>query len=275
MPGDHELNEIKAGKLYGDYHLMTDEELDEFGLHKGFIGPVNLPDGIRLVCDASLKASKSWTCGANEVDYHYTGACPDRDFSVDAWEDLVTVKPGDPCPHCGEPLKGGRGIECGQVFQIGTEKYAAKMGATFADENGREQPFYMGCYGIGISRTLAAIVEQHHDEHGIVWPVSVAPYEVSVIALDKKGEAFEEAARIAEELASEGIDVVFDDRNERPGVKFADNDLMGFPYQVIVGKRGLANGTVEVKDRATGDREDIARESLMSTIAQRVRAARA
>ena len=132
-----------------------------------------------------------------------------------------------------------------------------------------------GLLCIGISRTLAAIVEQHHDEHGIVWPVSVAPYEVSVIALDKKGEAFEEAARIAEELASEGIDVVFDDRNERPGVKFADNDLMGFPYQVIVGKRGLANGTVEVKDRATGDREDIARESLMSTIAQRVRAARA
>ena len=151
VPGDHELNEIKAGKLFGDYHLMTDEELDEFGLHKGFIGPVNLPDGIRLVCDASLKASKSWTCGANEVDYHYTGACPDRDFTVDAWEDLVTVKPGDPCPHCGEPLKGGRGIECGQVFQIGTEKYAAKMGATFADENGREQPFYMGCYGIATS----------------------------------------------------------------------------------------------------------------------------
>lgn len=275
VPGDHELNEIKAGKLFGDYHLMTDEELDEFGLHKGFIGPVNLPDGIRMVCDASLKASKSWTCGANEVDYHYTGACPDRDFTVDAWEDLVTVKPGDPCPHCGEPLKGGRGIECGQVFQIGTEKYAAKMGATFADENGREQPFYMGCYGIGISRTLAAIVEQHHDEHGIIWPVSVAPYEVSVISLDKKGEAFDAAAELAEAFAAEDIDVVFDDRAERAGVKFADNDLMGFPYQVVVGKRGLAAGTVEVKNRSTGERLDVAVADVVAEVAALVKAARA
>ena len=254
---------------------MTEEELEQAGLHKGFIGLVGLPAGVRLVCDASLQASKSWTCGANEVDYHYTGACPGRDFTVDAWEDLVTVKEGDPCPHCGAPLKGGRGIECGQVFQIGPDKYAAKMGATFADENGREQPFYMGCYGIGISRTLAAIVEQHHDDHGIVWPVSVAPYEVSVIALDKKGEAFDRAAAIAEELAAAGIEVVFDDRAERPGVKFADNDLMGFPYQLIVGKRGLANGTVELKCRATGEREEVPADDVVERLVQVIEAARA
>ena len=275
VPGDHELNEIKAAKLFGDYHLMTDEELEQYGLFKGFIGPVNLPEGIRLVCDRSLEASKSWTCGANEVDYHFTGACPGRDFTVDAWEDLVTVHEGDPCPHCGKPLKGGRGIECGQVFQIGQDKYAAKMGATFADENGREQPFYMGCYGIGISRTLAAIVEQHHDEHGIIWPVSVAPYEVSVISLDKKGEAFDAAAELAQAFATEGIDVVFDDRAERAGVKFADNDLMGFPYQVVVGKRGLAAGTVEVKDRATGERRDVAVAEVVAEVASFVKAARA
>lgn len=275
VPGDHELNDIKAAKVFGaGYRLMTDEELEEHGLFKGFIGPVGLPEGIRLVCDRSLEASQSWTCGANEVDFHYTGACPGRDFTVDAWEDLVTVIPGDPCPHCGKPLHGGRGIECGQVFQIGPDKYAAKMGATFADENGREQPFYMGCYGIGISRTLAAIVEQHHDEHGIVWPLPVAPYEVSVIALDKKGEAFDEAERIARELAAAGLDVVFDDRAERPGVKFADNDLMGFPYQIVVGKRGLANGTVECKDRATGERSDIELEGIVAHVTQMVASAR-
>ncbi|MCF2620827.1 proline--tRNA ligase [Collinsella tanakaei] len=270
VPGDHELNDIKTSKLFGDYHLMSDEELEQFGLHKGFIGPVGLPAGIRLVCDESLKSSTRWACGANEVDYHYTGACPDRDFAVDMWADLVTVKPGDPCPHCGKILHGGRGIECGQVFQIGTEKYAAKMGATFADENGREQPFYMGCYGIGISRTLAAIVEQHHDDGGIVWPVSVAPYEVSVIALDKKGEAFDAAADLADQLAAAGIDVVFDDRKERPGVKFADNDLMGFPYQLIVGKRGLQNGTVELKVRADGTREDLVLDGAVAELVARV-----
>ena len=148
------------------------------------------------------------------------------------------------------------------------------MGATFADENGREQPFYMGCYGIGISRTLAAIVEQHHDEYGIVWPLPVAPYEVSVIALDKKGEAFDEAERIARELAAAGLDVVFDDRAERPGVKFADNDLMGFPYQIVVGKRGLANGSVECKDRATGERSDIELEGIVAHVTQMVASAR-
>ncbi len=274
VPGDHELNDIKASKLFGDYHLMSDEELEQFGLHKGFIGPVCLPAGIRLVCDESLKCSTRWACGANEVDYHYTGACPDRDFTVDVWADLVTVKPGDPCPHCGKTLHGGRGIECGQVFQIGTEKYAAKMGATFADENGREQPFYMGCYGIGISRTLAAIVEQHHDDDGIVWPVSVAPYEVSVIALDKKGEAFDAAADLADQLAAAGIDVVFDDRKERPGVKFADNDLMGFPYQLIVGKRGMQNGTVELKSRADGTREDLALDGAIAGLVARIEAER-
>ena len=138
VPGDHELNDVKAEHLFGAYHLMTDEELEANGLHKGFIGPVNLPEGIRLVVDESLRDSKKWACGANEVDYHYTGACPDRDFTVDEWADLVTVKAGDPCPHCGRPLEGARGIEVSQVFQLGT-KYSEAMGATFADENGEEK----------------------------------------------------------------------------------------------------------------------------------------
>lgn len=274
IPGDHELNEIKAKRVFGDCRMMTEEELQQYGLHKGFIGPVNLPHDIRLVCDESLKNSQSWTCGANEVDFHFTGACPGRDFEVDEWADLVTVKPGDPCPHCGKPLSGAHGIECGQVFQLGT-KYSEAMGATFMDENGKEKPLIMGCYGIGISRTLAAIVEQHHDENGIIWPVSVAPYEVSVISLDKKGEAFDTARQLATDFADEGIEVVFDDRNERPGVKFADSDLMGFPYQVIVGKRGLANGTVELKCRATGERIDVAIQDVVTKLVELIEPQRA
>ena len=271
VPGDHELNDCKAEHVFGKgYRMMTDEELDEYGLFKGFIGPVNLPAGIKLVCDSSLKDSKSWACGANEVDYHYTGARPDRDFTVDEWADLVTVLAGDPCPHCGKPLSAARGIEVSQVFQLGT-KYSEAMGATFMDEDGKEKPLIMGCYGVGVSRTLAAIVEQHNDENGIIWPVSVAPYEVSVIPLDPKKEDCAAATdKLVQELIEAGLDVVVDDRDERPGFKFADNDLMGFPFQVVIGKRGLKNGTFELKDRATGEREDISIDEAAAIVAARV-----
>ena len=275
IPGDHELNEVKAEHLFGAYHLMTAEELEDNHLHKGFIGPVNLPQGIRLVCDESLKASKRWACGANEVDYHYTGACPGRDFEVDEWADLVTVVAGDPCPHCGHALEGARGIEVSQVFQLGT-KYSEAMGARFVDENGDERPFLMGCYGVGVSRTLAAVVEQHNDEHGIIWPVSVAPYEVSLIPLDPGKEPCQGVCdALFAELLEAGVETVVDDRAERPGVKFADNDLMGFPYQIILGKRGLANGTVELKDRATGEREDVPVEEVVAKVAALIEAQRA
>lgn len=275
VPGDHELNECKAEHVFGKgYRMMTDEELEKFGLFKGFIGPVHLPAGIKLVCDSSLKESKSWACGANEIDYHFTGACPDRDFKVDEWADLVTVLAGDPCPHCGRPLSAARGIEVSQVFQLGT-KYSEAMGATFMDEDGKEKPLIMGCYGVGVSRTLAAIVEQHNDENGIIWPVSVAPYEVSVIPLDPKKEDCAKATdRLVQELLDAGLDVVVDDRDERPGFKFADNDLMGFPYQVVIGKRGLKNGTFELKDRATGEREDISIDEAAAIVAARVREAK-
>ncbi len=275
VPGDHELNECKAEHVFGKgYRLMTDEELVANGLHKGFIGPVNLPEGLRLVCDESLRASKSWAVGANEVDHHFTGACPGRDFEVDEWADLVTVVAGDPCPHCGKPLASARGIEVSQVFQLGT-KYSEAMGATFMDEDGREKPLLMGCYGVGVSRTLAAIVEQHNDENGIIWPVSVAPYEVSVIPLDpKKEECAEACESIVSALEEAGIEVIVDDRKERPGVKFADNDLMGFPYQIILGNRGLKNGTVELKDRATSERTDVAIDEIVAKVCELVEAGR-
>ena len=275
VPGDHELNEVKAEHVFGAYHLMSEEELDEVGLHKGFIGPVGLPEGVRLVCDESLRASTSWTCGANEVDYHYTGACPGRDFTVDEWADLVAVREGDPCPHCGAPLHSARGIEISQVFQLGT-KYSEAMGATFADEDGKERPFLMGCYGIGVSRTLAAVVEQHNDEHGISWPVCVAPYEVEVVPLSVGDDVvWPVCERVVEELAAADLEVLVDDRKERPGVKFADADLMGMPYQVVLGKRGAANGMAEVKVRATGERLDVALDELCAWLSEHVVPARA
>ena len=276
VPGDHDLNDCKAEHAFGEgYHLMTDEELQEYGLIKGFIGPVNLPEGIRLICDETLKASQSWTCGANEADYHLTGVKPGRDFEPGEWMDLITVVAGDPCPHCGAPLSAARGIEVSQVFQLGT-KYSEAMGATFADENGEEKPFLMGCYGVGVSRTLAASVEQHNDENGIIWPVSIAPYEVAVIPLDPKQEECAAACdTIVDALCDAGIEVIVDDRNERPGVKFADNDLMGFPYQIVLGKRGLKNGTCELKDRATGEREDVALDQVAAKAAELVISQRA
>lgn len=275
VPGDHELNEIKAGKLFGAYHLMSDEELELAGLHKGFIGPVGLPQGVRLVCDESLRESVSWACGANEVDYHYTGARPGRDFEVDEWADLVSVKAGDPCPHCGAALKSARGIEISQVFQLGT-KYSESMGATFADEDGVERPFLMGCYGIGVSRTLAAVVEQHNDEHGICWPVCVAPYEVEVVPLAVNDDVVTPVAeRLVGELSAADLEVLLDDRKERPGVKFADADLIGIPYQVILSKRGVANGMAEVKVRETGERFDVPLDEVAAWLSERVVPARA
>ncbi len=271
VPGDHEMNDCKAEHAFGEgYHMMTDEELAQYGLHKGSMGPVGLPAGVRLVADVSLKDSQSWLVGANEDGFHYTGARPGRDFQPTAWVDVITAREGDVCPTCGKPLHAARGIECSQVFQLGT-KYSEALGALYTDANGDEHPMIMGCYGIGVSRMVAAIIEQHNDEHGIVWPVCVAPYEVSVIPLTVGDDVIAPVAeRLTAELVDAGIQVVLDDRKERPGVKFADNDLMGFPYQLVVGKKALAEGNVEVKDRATGERELIAVDEVAKVLAERV-----
>lgn len=275
VPGDHELNDVKASNAFGDFHLMGDDELESFGLVKGFMGPVGLPEGVRVVCDLSLEGSLHWVVGANTADTHMIGVEVGRDFTPDSWCDLVTAEEGDRCPRCGEPLKAARGIEVSQVFQLGT-KYSEAMDATFADEDGRERPFLMGCYGIGVSRTLAAIVEQHNDEHGIIWPVSVAPYEVEVIPLDVHDElVWPLAERIADGLVAAGIQVIVDDRKERPGVKFNDADLMGFPYQVVVGKRGAKQGLCELKDRAGGEKREMPVDEVVSEVVALVEAGRA
>ncbi|WP_455039596.1 proline--tRNA ligase [Lancefieldella parvula] len=270
VPGTHELNEVKAEHAFGEYHMMTDEELDEFGLIKGFIGPVGLPEGIRVVGDLSLEDTQWWLCGANKADYHLDHVELGRDFEINEWKDLVTSQEGDICPECGLPLHAARGIEVGQVFQLGT-KYSSALNATFTDENGQDKPLVMGCYGIGVSRLLAAVVEQYNDEKGIKWPVSVAPYEVSVLCLSNKDpEIWDAAGTVADACVAAGLETVVDDRSERPGVKFADADLIGFPWQVIVGKKGVTNGIAEVKERATGERFEVALDEVASWLAEKI-----
>lgn len=262
VPGDHEVNEIKAARAICGFRMLDDDEMKAFGLHKGSMGPVGLPEGAKVVADRSLKEIPAWVVGANEDGYHYVGAAAGRDFEVDEWADLCVVAEGDACPKCGKKLEGGRGIEVSQVFKLG-DKYSKSMGATYLDADGKENPFIMGCYGVGVTRTLAAIVEQHFDEGGIKWPLAVAPAHVCVIPLNVGDDTvYPVAQNIAESLCELGFEVVIDDRDERPGVKFADADLIGWPLQVIVGKRGLAEGKVEIKRRQTGERGDIALDML-------------
>ncbi|NGM16887.1 proline--tRNA ligase [Xiamenia xianingshaonis] len=262
VPGDHEVNELKAARVAGGFSLLTDEDMEAYGLHKGSMGPVGLPEGAYVIADRSLQAVPKWVVGANEDGFHLVGAQPGVDFTVDEWADLSTVKPGDSCPECGLPLESARGIEVSQVFQLG-DKYSRAMNATYMAEDGSEQPYIMGCYGVGISRTMAAIVEQHNDEHGISWPASVAPAHVCIVPLTVGDEDVQPVAeKLARDLAELGVEVVIDDRKERPGVKFADADLIGWPIQVVVGKRGLAEGNVEVKRRSTGERRDVSLTTL-------------
>ena len=266
IPGDREVNDVKAENLIGVYSALTDEELTGAGLVKGSMGPVGLPEGVHVAADTSLQHIERWLVGANEDGFHIKGACLGTDFTIDTWVDLCAVREGDVCPVCGKPLAMARGIECGQIFKLGT-KYSEAMGATFMAEDGSEKNFVMGCYGIGVSRTVAAVAEQCHDDYGIIWPAGVAPAHVVVIPLTVNDDEVQPAAEeIADKLSQMGLEVVIDDRKERPGVKFADNDLIGWPVQVVVGKRGLAEGTVEVKNRATGEKTSVALDGIMDAI---------
>ena len=274
IPGDHELNEIKAQRAVNGFELLTDEELEAAGLHKGSIGPKNLPEGIKVIADVNLKGIERWVVGANVDGFHFVGAKHGEDFQVDEWADLSLVKPGDSCPKCGAALQGARGIEVSQVFQLG-DKYSKTMGAVYSDENGVDKNFLMGCYGVGVSRTLAAIVEQHNDEDGIIWPMSVAPAHVCVIPLTVGDEeVFPVAERIVKELAEQGLEVVLDDRDERAGVKFADADLIGWPVQVVVGKRGVKEGVVEVKRRGESEKTKVPFATLTEALSFVKRAAK-
>ncbi len=267
VPGDHDLNDIKISHVVVGFEMLTDDEIGERGFVKGFIGPVDVPAGVHVIADISLRQSGHWLVGANERDYHFKGAQVGRDFPEPEWADVITARIGDRCPVCGKPLQGARGIEIGQIFQLGT-KYSEAMGAAFTDEDGVDKPLLMGCYGIGVSRTLASIVEQGNDENGIVWPVCVAPFEVAVLPLSVGDDLVDPmATKIAAALAAAGVETVLDDRDERAGVKFNDADLYGWPYQVIVGKRGATAGEVELKVRATNERIIIAADEVAATLA--------
>jgi prolyl-tRNA synthetase len=260
VPGDREVSEKKLGRLHfpNVVRAFDDDDFERLGYAKGYVGPHGLGDDVVIFADHSVKAGANWVTGANRSDAHVTGANLDRDFRVDRWEDLVEIRDGDRCPIDGGELEVGRSIVVGHIYQLWS-RYSAPLEATFQDEDGSDKPYMMGSYGIGITRILAALVEQHHDEAGIVWPKHMAPFQVAVILANADDEPVRaEAERIYAELLDHGVEAVLDDRDERAGVKFADADLIGYPVQVTVGKRGLKNGTVDLKLRATDGRSDAA-----------------
>ena len=256
--GDHDVNEVKVlNEVEGALELrMADEEvIQAAGGCPGFMGPIGIKKGTHVFVDASVMNVQNGVTGANEKDAHYKNVNPQRDFDKDAIviSDFRMVKEGDPCPHCGAPMKMTRGIEAGQVFALGT-KYSAAMGATFLDEQGKEQPLYMGCYGIGVGRTMAAAIEQNNDKDGIVWPRAIAPFEVVVAVVNaKKDDQLAYGESIYKECQAAGIDTLLDDRKERAGVKFKDCDLIGYPLRVTIGPKAVEGDTIEIKVRKTGE----------------------
>lgn len=254
--GDHEVNEVKVINTCGVLEVeMADESmLVEAGTCGGYMGPVGIdPEKVMVVVDHSVMQMHNFCCGANKEGYHLVNVNPGRDFTPTFVADIRLIQEGDPCPHCGGKVAKARGIEVGQVFKLFT-KYSAAMNCTFLDENGKENPMVMGCYGIGVSRTMAACIEQNNDKDGMVWPVAIAPYEVLVVPVNTKDEvSTAKAEEIYETLKKAGVEAVIDDRNERPGVKFKDADLIGYPLRVVVGPKTLAEGNIEVKARRTGE----------------------
>jgi prolyl-tRNA synthetase len=262
VPGDRDVNPYALAQAVAPKpaRLLNDDDFAaRADLPKGYIGP-DFDGAALVVADPLVAEEQLWITGANETDYHVRNAALGRDFHVDVWADLVSVVSGDPCPRCGSALSVDRGIEVGHVFQLGTS-YAEALDATYTDDEGVEHPMVMGCYGIGVSRIVTAVVEQHHDEHGIAWPESIAPYDVHLVALPGKGEAAEgvrvAADRLYDGLRAAGVRVLYDDRDASPGVKFADADLLGMPVRVTVGAKGLARGVVERRRRATGEQDEI------------------
>ena len=265
--GDRELNMTKlVNALNIPEHAIefADEEKMSAatGCVGGFTGPVGLHD-CKIVVDSELPGLKNMCAGACKEDYHLVNVNYGRDYTADIVTDIKILAEGDECPVCGAPVKHARGIEVGQVFKLGT-KYSESMGAVYKDENMHDKPIVMGCYGIGVTRTLAAVVEQHHDENGIIWPMSVAPYHVIITLMKPDDEVqAKNADKIYEELCSAGADVMLDDRKERPGVKFKDADLLGIPIRITVG-RGAAQGIVEYKMRRDSDKEELSVEESIS-----------
>lgn len=270
--GDHEVNDVAVQNFVGgnDVQPATEDELKAHGLQPGYMSPLNAdaPDNetFYILVDPSAMNVINGVTGANKHGYHYKNVNPARDFKNVTVTTIRLIKEGDACPHCGAPVHIRRGIEVGQVFELGT-KYSSALQATFLDQSGKAKPFYMGCYGIGVTRTVAAAVEQFHDDHGIMWPVAIAPYEVVILPLNVKDKEMAGYAHtLYEEFLTKTSDVVLDDRKERAGVKFNDADLIGYPVQVVIGKNTKTDGTVEIKIRRTGEKEVVPKEQALSRV---------
>ena len=268
VSGAHEVNEVKVKNHLGaEYVRLAGEERvrEMTGAPSGFAGPVGL--SVRMIADHSVRSIASGATGANEKDVHLVDVVPGRDFIPEGYADLRMVREEDPCPRCGGTLRFSRGIEVGHVFRLGM-KYSEAMRAVFLDEGGKERVIVMGCYGIGVGRTAAAAIEQNHDDDGIVWPISIAPFEVTVIPVNvKQADVMAAAERVAADLDARGVEVFFDDREERPGIKFKDADLAGIPVRITLGEKNVAAGFGEIRDRKTGETlriplTDLANEAL-------------
>jgi len=267
VPGDRDVNEVKLARVLGAValNLADDAQIEEVtGAPVGFAGPVGLE--CPIYADAKLKGYSGAVTGANKADAHYVHVDLERDAKVTAFHDLSYAMDGDGCPRCGGVLAERRGIEVGHVFKLGT-KYSEVLGATFLDAQGRQRPAIMGCYGIGVTRTLQAVIEQSHDENGIIWPISIAPYPVEVLVLNTQHpESLQAADRLVRELSEAGLEVLYDDRDERPGVKFKDADLLGLPIRVAIGERSLGRGEVELKLRREGEVQRVAMDEASARV---------
>jgi prolyl-tRNA synthetase len=266
--GDHQVNETKLKNHLGGREVTaaTPAQVEKAtGAPVGFAGPVGLT-GVTIHADRHVEALANFVVGANQADTHLVDVCHGRDFAVAAWADLKSAEPGDPCPKCGMPLEIVRGIEVGHVFKLGT-KYTQAMQATYLDEQGKEQVSIMGCYGIGTGRTVAASIEQNNDADGIVWPLPLAPFPVHLVTLSETDAAVREMAeRLVADLDARGIEVLWDDREERPGVKFKDADLLGMPLRVVIGGKSLARGVGELRVRRTGEKSEAPLAELVATV---------
>ena len=279
LRGDHALNEVKASKVPGlaGFRFATEAEIVEwFGTPPGYLGPIQTKRPVKLVVDRTVANMSDFVCGANEVDFHYTGVNWGRDLPEPEVADLRNVVPGDPSPDGRGVLSMCRGIEVGHVFQLGT-KYSDAMNATFLGENGKPQPIVMGCYGIGVTRILGAAIEQNFDDRGIIWPESIAPFEVVLCPMgyDRSETVRAQTDRLYESLLAEDIDVILDDRGERPGVMFADWELIGVPHRLVIGERGLKEGKIEYQGRRDPQAELLTIEQVVSVVTGKIRAAKA
>ena len=270
--GDYEVNEVKLANLLDEVKvdLATAEKYQELDTVKGYTGPIDLAD-VEVIADELVTKVVNGVTGANQTDKHYLNVNPGRDFEDDQVADIRTVKEGEGCPNCAGRLKQTPGIEVGQVFKLGT-KYSEALEATFLDENGKPQPLMMGCYGIGITRTIAAAIEQNHDEYGIQWPTALAPFKVHLLSLGGGEEVKEKSAELYQDLNEAGIEVLLDDRDERAGVKFNDADLIGCPIRITIGARSLSEGELEVKLRQSGTEMNIEADNALKEIEELIEA---